>query len=233
MALILSTTKLSADAFISAVINQARDMNQRGEGDNGVELWVEPLRFCKPTWGLHDSVTIEQQDDAWLHRFTVVISHPVQSQRELWDSEDERVQSGYLPIEVRTENTDRAGRNILVTVDYDPSREHIEVLRYAVDLFKKVDALTGDTYDQLRSQSEAIRRVMLGREAPWELIEGPPAHKRAVELKWRGMKHEDIAADDTVGMTKESVGNLLNKLRSDYGHEIVPTISDLRNRGKR
>jgi hypothetical protein len=208
-------------------------MNQRYEDEERVRVWIEPLGFWEATWGLHDDVTIKEQDDTRLHSFTVFVSHPVQKNQDLWDSEEERMRSGYLPIEVRTESFKRADRGIWVSVDYDPSREHCEVLPYVVDLFQKVDALTKNTYDQLMDQSEAIRRVILGREAPWKLIDGPPQHKRAVELWWSGMEHEDIAEDEQVFITSGSVRTLLSRLRSKYGREIVPRIEDLRNKGIR
>jgi hypothetical protein len=119
-------------------------------------------------------------------------------------------------------------------VDYQPSRDHPDILPYAVDLFRKVDAMTKDTYDQLASQSKPIRRVILGREAPWELIDGPPEHRRVVKLWWSGMKQADIAADDQVCYSGEDyVRTLLGRLRQKYGKDIVPDIDDLRERGIR
>lgn len=231
MPLIFNTSKLSADAFIDAVKSQAREMNQE---DNEIDLWIKPFGFWEATWGLHESVTIEQQrDGTWLHSFEVIIRHPVQEDKDAWDSEDARIHSGWLPIEVRTDSTNRTAHDIWVKVNYDPSREHPDVLPYAVDLFRKVDAITENTYDQLVTQSEPIRRVILGHEEPWELIDGPPAHKHAVRLWWSGLEHEEIGNYEEVSMAKGSVTVLLSKLRKKYGNDIVPTIDGLKDRGIR
>lgn len=138
------TVNLSLDTdahrFMKVLRHQVDDMNARYSEPLGLLIWLEEEWEGRAG---HD-VAMVLVDDGLLYKAKVVIGHPVFEHMNPKESEGR----GVIPLEVIPLDRDIHAPNIRVRFNYDPSREHPEVLPYVRELFKGL----ADAWPRVRRQ---------------------------------------------------------------------------------